>query len=310
MQIPEVFAIVVTYNGANWIKKCLHSLLTSSIPVNVIIIDNCSTDNTLDIIEKSFNDIFVFKAPYNLGFGAANNKGIEIALNKGAQYLFLLNQDAWVEEHTIEKLLDFSKRNIRYGILSPVHLNSSGTEFDFKFNRYIQSNNIPLQKKDLLLRNNNTIVFEIPFVNAAAWLIPKITFSLIGEFDSLFFHYGEDVNFCQRVRYHGLKIGILSNSYIVHDRKDKAMQFNINIFFNRYKSSVFSLLADINKSWFEVKRIYYREVFINILKIVGCIIIFKFLSLKLYFKKIFFLFSCLGKVKKSREKNIRVRYSN
>jgi GT2 family glycosyltransferase len=59
----------------------------------------------------------------------------------------------------------------------------------------------------------------LPFINAAAWLVPKTTFEIIGGFDPIFYHYGEDNNFCQRALFHNLKIGVVPNSYIKHDRE-------------------------------------------------------------------------------------------
>src|SRR5437870_13044290 len=103
MQNKKVFAIIVTYNGAKWIKKCLSSLLASETKVEVIVIDNGSADETLNIV-KEFGSIECVNSVENLGFGKANNIGIAIALERKCDYIFLLNQDAWIEQNTITEL--------------------------------------------------------------------------------------------------------------------------------------------------------------------------------------------------------------
>ena len=101
----KVYSIVVTYNGEQCITKCLQSLRESTQPSEVILIDNASSDQTVAFVRMHFPEVRVITQSCNLGFGAANNIGIRIALNEGADYLFLLNQDAWVTPDCIEKLI-------------------------------------------------------------------------------------------------------------------------------------------------------------------------------------------------------------
>ncbi|NNK80925.1 MAG: glycosyltransferase family 2 protein, partial [Flavobacteriales bacterium] len=64
-------------------------------------------------------------------------------------------------------------------------------------------------------------VYTLPFVNAAAWFIPRQTLEKIGGFDPLFSHYGEDDNFCQRLRFHGVKLGLVTDCFVRHDRAER-----------------------------------------------------------------------------------------
>lgn len=84
----KVFVVIVTYNGMRWLGKCL-----SSIPekYEVIIVDNNSTDETVQFIQKYNREITLFQESTNLGFGQANNKGISYALNHSAESVYLLN---------------------------------------------------------------------------------------------------------------------------------------------------------------------------------------------------------------------------
>ena len=120
-----------------WYDKSFSSLLMSSVPVNVLVIDNASTDGTIDYIRKHFPNIHLIESKENLGFSKANNIGIKYAIEKNADYIFLLNQDAWVETDTIEKLLQTFLHNKMVGIASPIHLNGTYAGLDSGFRHYI-----------------------------------------------------------------------------------------------------------------------------------------------------------------------------
>ena len=99
----SVFVVIVTYNGAVWLDRNLSSLRHSDYPVTTIAVDNNSTDASIEILEK-YSEADVIKSGENLGFGKANNIGITKALEQGADYVFLLNQDAWIFPDTISSL--------------------------------------------------------------------------------------------------------------------------------------------------------------------------------------------------------------
>lgn len=217
-----VFIIIVTYNGVKWIEKCLQSIDFSKY--NVIVIDNNSNDNTVNFIKENFSKTIILEQNQNLGFGQANNKGIAYALKQGADYVFLLNQDAFLEVDTISTLIATHKQHPDYGVLSPIHTNAEKTRLDKKFSHYISYDNNAQFYSDFVLGHQKQSIYDVPFVNAAGWLLPRTTLDVVGGFDPIFYHYGEDDNYCQRVRYHQFKIGVVPNAFMVHDREDKAMQ--------------------------------------------------------------------------------------
>ena len=196
----KIIAIVVTYNGKAWIKKCLDSLRNSSKQVEIIVIDNGSEDGTQEIIKK-YEKIKFIQSETNLGFGKANNKGIKIALANKAEYVFLLNQDAWVEKHTIDILLKVANSNLSYGVISPIHLNGNYSGLDLNFSIQLSPQHCPGFYSDLYV-NKNLPLYEIEFVNAAAWLLSIDCIRKVGFFEPLFFLYGEDNNYLQRVTFH------------------------------------------------------------------------------------------------------------
>jgi len=213
----------------NWIQKCFDSLLSSSVVTEIVAIDNKSTDGSIEFIQKNYPQIKLIVANENLGFAKANNVGIKYALVQEADYVFLLNQDAWVEKDTIEKLLTIFEQNIDAGIVSPIHLNGSKTMLDHGFLDYLERHNTPHFISDLFF-NRLKDCYDTKSVNAAAWLISRRCIEKVGGFDtSVFYHYGEDDNYSQRVIYHGFKIYIATTTTICHDRKDRKKERSIKL---------------------------------------------------------------------------------
>ncbi|MEZ4787337.1 MAG: glycosyltransferase family 2 protein [Flavobacterium haoranii] len=203
----KVVVIIVTYNGSNWLNKCLQSLQKSVMPISVIAVDNASTDNSVEIL-KQFSFVEVIQSETNLGFGKANNIGIQKALEQNFDYYFLLNQDTWIESDAIQNLVEIASQNENFGIVSPMHFSPDEISLDANFEMYWN-------------RKTNSIsseIDEVPFINAAAWLLSRKVIEKVGYFEPLFDHYGEDRNYTDRVHYHGFKTVVVKNSRIYHDR--------------------------------------------------------------------------------------------
>jgi len=221
--------IIVTYNGVHWIDKCLGSIKNQPLVSNTIVIDNGSTDGTIEQIRLNFPEVRLILNPENRGFGQSNNQGFKICLGEECKYVFLLNQDAWLTENTIAGLVNIHHEQTCYGILSPMHLRGDGQALDMKFATFLgQSENHELISDLYTSRQEMNPVYSVPFINAAAWLISRDCFERVGGFAPIYHHYGEDMDYANRVLYHGFKIGICPNITIFHDRKNIITFPNIN----------------------------------------------------------------------------------
>ena len=133
MNANIITSVIVTFNSIQWIEKVINSLRKSSLTTNIIIVDNGSKDGTIELIEKKHPKIQLVKSDENLGFSRANNLGIEIAMNNNAEFVFLLNHDAWVQDETLDELTKIALKHPEFGILSPLHLNGTGDKLDENF---------------------------------------------------------------------------------------------------------------------------------------------------------------------------------
>jgi N-acetylglucosaminyl-diphospho-decaprenol L-rhamnosyltransferase len=215
-----VTVVIVTYNGARWVERCFASLRDSAVALTTIVIDNGSTDDTVTQIATRFPEVEIIRSGSNLGFGLANNVGMARAHAAGAAHVFLLNQDAWIEPDTIRTLVAAQVGHPEYGVLSPMHLNGAGNALDYNFSVYLAPNHCRRLYSDMFL-GTLAEVYDVPFVNAAAWLVSRDCIERVGGFSPSFFHYGEDYNYAQRMRFHGLRLGILPAVRICHDRAER-----------------------------------------------------------------------------------------
>lgn len=217
----KLLVIIVTYNAMKWAKRCFDSLLTSTIIPEIYVIDNGSTDGTQDFIAEKYPKVIFQQSEKNLGFGAANNIGLKYALENNYDYVYLLNQDAWVMPDTFEKLIIISQDNPEFGLISPMQMNADLYHLDKNFCTGL----FDYQNKDVIndLYNNNLkdIYETTPFVMAAHWFLTRKCIEKIGGFSPTFRHYGEDNNYAHRVVYHGLKIGVVPSLKVVHDRGER-----------------------------------------------------------------------------------------
>lgn len=258
----KILTIIVTYNGLQWYERCFSSLQRSTIPVDIMVVDNASQDGTADWIAAHYPEINLIRSDKNLGFGQANNIGMRYALDNGYDYVFLLNQDAWLHTNDcIERLVQVAENHPEYMIMSALWLYGSGE----RITKGSKQHMIALERigndfvSDLYLGRELKEVYETDYIGAAAWLLPRKTLEQIGGFDPLFFHRGEDDNYMQRVHYHGGKIGLCAKACICHDIEERPTNYDAE--HENWNKNMLIELADINneKSLAQWKKQYLSK---------------------------------------------------
>jgi GT2 family glycosyltransferase len=108
--------ILINWNGLKWLSKCISSLQNQTYKnIEIILVDNASTDGSIEFVESKFPKIKIIKNKQNLGFSKGNNIGISKA--KG-EFILLMNNDTWVEKNFLDKLIIFYKEN-SYDVVAP-----------------------------------------------------------------------------------------------------------------------------------------------------------------------------------------------
>ena len=229
----RVLVIVVTYNGMHWLDRCLSSVAGDA---DLYVFDNDSRDGSADFVAEHYPDACLVRNNSNLGFAAGNNAGFKYALQKGYDAVYLLNQDAWLLPGTLERLLDYMDSHPEYGILSPMQMQADGVSYNKAFGRDV----LPVAGKE------SGGIREVPFVMAAHWLVSRACLEKVGLFASLFSHFGNDDNYCHRVLWHGMHIGIVPSLAVIHDHTERKKTVQ-QLVYQNYTMGSLVRLCDIRK---------------------------------------------------------------
>lgn len=211
--MKKVFVIVVTYKGMKWYDKCFTSLRESSYPVQTIVVDNTHGEEDADYIRENYPEILLIKTEENLGFGKGNNIGMRYALDHECDYVFLLNQDAWVEPDMMGILVKAAENYPKFGLICPMHLKPQKDHLNIMLS---DGNNNYELLSDLYCKTDLRDVYPITYCNAAGWFLTRKTLETVGGFDPIFQHFGEDDNYLSRLRFHEIGIGLCPKATMIH----------------------------------------------------------------------------------------------
>lgn len=207
--------IIINWNGAKWLPRCLDALRAQSFKdFEIILVDNDSTDNSLQIIEEHHPEIRVLKLDKNTGFAAGNNHGAEIAQG---EWLVLLNNDAFALSDWLEKLhLAINKYPDFAGFGScllnaetPTTIDGLEDVYHCSGYAYRLGNNQPLSS----YRNTSREIFG---PCGAAAIYRTDAFHDSGGFDEDYFCYFEDVDLAFRMRLYGYRFRSVPNAVVHH----------------------------------------------------------------------------------------------
>lgn len=243
---PLISIIIVNFNGGEVLLGCLESLEKSSpsIPYEVIVVDNCSTDGSPDLVEQRFPNVLLIRQPQNRGFGAGNNVGAKFA--KG-EFLFLLNPDTILSEDILPHLIEIMQQDPTIGIVGPKLLNPDGSlqlsvspalSIAGEYQARNQAKSYNLRNKTLFSQKFKDIQ-EVDIVVGAAFFIRKALFDSIGSFDENFFMYFEESDLCRRVQNNGWKIFYTPKVSLIHFKGYSSQQIFNNITVEYRRSQIY-----------------------------------------------------------------------
>ncbi|KPJ69771.1 hypothetical protein AMJ44_02350 [candidate division WOR-1 bacterium DG_54_3] len=219
MNYPKVAIIILNWNGYSDTAECLKSLKKIDYPnYEIVIVDNGSKDGSPDRLKREFPYITLLKNPDNLGFAEGCNVGMRYALERGVDYILLLNNDTVVEQQFLTRMVEAAERDSNTGILCPkiyyydkpnVIWTAGGKINKLTSRTYAMG----LNKAD---KGQYDKLKEVDYVSGCALLIKAETVEKIGMLDKDYFNHYEDVDWCMRARRRGYKILYIPDSVIYH----------------------------------------------------------------------------------------------
>lgn len=210
---PKVFIIILNFNGRDVLSRCLSSIYQSDyLNFDVVVVDNNSSDESLEQAKKSFSRAYFIKNSENFGFSRGNNVGIRWALEKFADYVLILNNDTVLEKITISELVQTMQRNDSAGIASPIIFSDDDKAIWFAGGiidwHKMRTNHVYEIKSDL--------PYLSEYISGCAMFVKKAVFREIGIFDERFFLYYEDADFSLRAKKAGFDLLIVPSAHIKH----------------------------------------------------------------------------------------------
>jgi GT2 family glycosyltransferase len=201
--------VILNWNLPEETILCVESVQANSqSDVEIIIVDNGSTDQSVELFRKSFGyTIEIIENSKNLGFAAGINVGIRRALAEGAQSVLLLNNDTIVDANMIRHLVLVAAKSPQAGIVGPVIYYYDRPERVWRFgDREYRWLPVPLQLPASVLSKTGQTPFRVDYVTACGMLVRRQVFEAIGLFDTRYFMYFEDADFCRRARQAGYEV--------------------------------------------------------------------------------------------------------
>lgn len=240
MQI-DLSIIIVNYNVKEFILNAIQSIYKAKNNLNleIIVVDNNSSDGSPEIILNTFSEVKVIQNKTNLGFAKANNQGIKIAEGK---FLLLLNPDTIVQEDTFTKLIHFLENHPDVGMCGCKILNPDGSlqlacrrsypSLWVAFTKITGLSNI-FPKSKLFGKYNLTYLdenqtYEVDAISGSFMFLRREVIDKVKGLDEDFFMYGEDLDFCYRIKQAGYKIFYVHNTSIIHYKGESTKRSNID----------------------------------------------------------------------------------
>lgn len=217
---PQVHIIVLNYNSREDTLDCLRSLQHLTYRrATVILVDNGSTDGTVNVVRKEFPTVHVIETGQNLGFTGGNNVGIDYALDNGADYIMLLNNDTIVAPDMIDVMIAAMQQDPSIAISGPTIYYydqpdvvwSAGSTVDWGRGLTWMLGIGEEDKGQFGLAPR-----EVEFVTGCALLARRDVWEKVGLLDNRFFMYYEETEWCVRATRAGFKIAHIPTAMMWH----------------------------------------------------------------------------------------------
>ena len=215
----RTFAIILNWNSGEMTAECIQSLLAKdSSDYEIVVVDNGSSDGSVEHLRRRFPEIPVLLQERNLGFAGGCNVGMRYALDKGAEFILLLNNDTVVGKNFVRDLVEQAQAHRNAGMVSPkIYFWVSPDRFWWAGGAYSLWCGLP---KHIGRKEKDTGQFELPrqieWATGCALLIRAAALGVTGLFDQQIFGNGEDLDLSLRMKRAGYEIWYAPEARLWH----------------------------------------------------------------------------------------------
>lgn len=230
---PDLSVIIVNWNVRDLLRACLRSVARCPSPLEIIVVDNASTDGSVEMVAREFPEVRLIANPDNRGFTRGNNQGVALARGR---YVLFLNPDTEVVGDALATMIAYMDAHPEVGVLGPElrygdgSLQSSRRRFPTLMTALFESTPLAWRWPDNPWarryrmeegaeaggRGRGDGGQEVDWLVGAALLARRAVLAQIGGFDEGYFMYSEEVDWCRRAKDAGWRIVYLPDARIIH----------------------------------------------------------------------------------------------
>jgi hypothetical protein len=225
----DISVVILSWNDQNYLEECLQSLVNSTKrTMEIIVVDNASTDGTPDMVEAKFPMVKLIRNPENLGFPKGNNIGIQASRGK---YVFLINSDVKVLDGCMDAVADYLDAHPDVGMIGPKILNRDGThqsscrQFPTLWNNFCMLSGLSRVFNDSRFFSGEHMFYfrgdrqmDVNVLVGCFWAVRREALDEFGMLDEGFFMYAEDLDWCQRCWNAGWRVVFFPGAEAIHYR--------------------------------------------------------------------------------------------
>jgi GT2 family glycosyltransferase len=218
MSLPLVVTVILNTNRREDTLACLDSLQASSYPQNkIIVLDNNSSDGSVEAIQDQFPQVQIISLEENLGYAGNNNVGVEFAVNQGADWVFVLNEDTILDPECISRLVEVGESDPNIGIVGPMVYHHDEPDViqsaGGMLGPYWESVHLAKNEKDT---GQFVGPHLVEWISGCAIMVKRAAIDQVGMIDQRFFYYWEETEWCLRIGKAGWRIVHVPGAKIWH----------------------------------------------------------------------------------------------
>lgn len=240
---PPVWALVLNYGSYEDTLGCIEALRQVDYPgLRILVLDNASPDGSGERLRQRLDAHEFVQLPVNTGYAGGNNTGMRMAIDGGAQYVFIVNPDARVARACVGHFVALCEADRSIGAVNSIEVQHDGVTIDPFFASSVMADaGIAAQRAD-----DPTIpeTFDAPRLFGAAFFLPVHAIRKVGGFDPLYFAYWEEFDLCRRLQLHGFRLLVTRQVPVVHLRTNEHRGVSRFVVFLRLKSTYLERLKD------------------------------------------------------------------
>jgi GT2 family glycosyltransferase len=259
--------VIVNFNTGGFLRDAVESLLRSQSVTHIYIVDNASTDESLDLLQQRHDDrLTIIRNTANLGFAAACNIGLKQAT---CENLLLLNPDCQVKEGAIDLLITALRSTDCVGMVGPLLLNPDGSEQAGGRRRLpmlslvlVRATGVTGLRRVLPFKLPNFLLHhdplperpvEVEAISGACMMVRREMIADIGPLDEAYFLHCEDLDWCMRALRGGWKVLFVPHAKVVHHKGVSTRSWPLGVDYYKHKGLVRfyrELIGELYPRWF------------------------------------------------------------